>query len=1191
MVVLLTMTGLVGLDHYFSVRLETARAQQLSIEGLRADGSTLASRLTADFAEGRRAEALADVESLRADSTIVLAALFDTDGALLYASRPELLAALRPNRDTARARAILEEASERGEAIRVAGDDRYVLGVFPVPMPESTGSLEVGALVLAHDADMARSAAIAETRQETMLLLGLVLGFVALLIIFFHTHVTARLERLRAATARIGSGSSEVDPALQGNDEFASLSRAIAGMSRRIDASREAVEKQSLMYETLFKANPLPTFLVDAHTGRFLNVNDAAVSTYGYTHEEFSDLSVFDVGSASDRDGIEGRLRAIREGEATGSMGFRVHRKKGGDEILAEVTTELIEVEGRKLVLAVAHDVTERDHTERALRSRDRILQGVSRAAGALLTADSLDLGINSALATLGEATRANRAYLFESHVLEDGTEVVSQRASWAERSAYAVDPATLQQVPWHAGFERWRDRLSAGMPIVGATRELPESEQALLRDQAILSLAVVPVRHRGELWGFIGFDDCEQEREWSETEVEALKAAAGVVGAAIHRDRVLEEVRLHKSRLENAERIARVGHWHWDVVRDEVVLSDALNELYGLDPEEPPRSYETIMQVIHPDDRAKLHAAAAQALDSGGDFSLEYRVPRPDGSILHLYAIAQVHVEGGSVVRLSGTTQDVTEQVRSGEELRRLHEQLRTIAANVPGVVYRRVVATDGTVSYPYSSGSFYRRFGVSEEDVAADPEVLFRHVHDEDRAAFARDAALRVEGHQEYDFRVVDAHGEVRWVRSLSSGRELPDGSFVRDGIVLDITEQKALEEQLRQSQKLEAVGQLTGGIAHDFNNLLAIVMTSVDLLEMSQRDGGPLDTQAIEDIRVAAQSGSDLVKGLLGFGRRADLTLRRVDLGATVESMSKLLQRLFPSSIDYCLSIDEGVGTVYADTGALQQVVMNLAANARDAMPGGGTLQVAVTRASVPVEPSGRMRSGETADYGVITVSDTGIGMDEKILERAFEPFFTTKEPGKGTGLGLGVVHGLVRQQGGFTRVESTKGRGTTFRVYLPIVEGPAEPTRASATTRGNGSSEGRRILVVEDQPHLRRTTRTVLERLGYEVLTAANGREGAEIATDPDVGIDLIFTDLMMPEMTAVEMYQQVRAVRPSVPFVVSSGYVDKEIRDGNELPRDAEFLAKPWTIEELVAALDRVFGDAADEPDVAPVSHP
>ncbi len=382
---------------------------------------------------------------------------------------------------------------------------------------------------------------------------------------------------------------------------------------------------------------------------------------------------------------------------------------------------------------------------------------------------------------------------------------------------------------------------------------------------------------------------------------------------------------------------------------------------------------------------------------------------------------------------------------------------------------------------------------------------------------------------------------------------------------GIAQDVTQERMLESQLRQAQKMEAVGQLAGGIAHDFNNILTGVLTNAQLLELTLPEDASEERESLQDILTAARRGADLVKRLMSLVRTDAGTSRRVDVRAVVDEAARTVRRILPESIEITVEHPAGEIPCVLDDGELQQALFNLATNAKDAMPDGGLLSIRTLVAD------GR---------AIVEVRDNGVGMEPAVAERIFEPFFTTKEVGKGTGLGLAMVYGFVRRVGGTVAVESRPGVGTLLRLALPLAAaaGAEEATSGGAAEAaaipGGGQARGT-VLLAEDQDDIRRVAQKGLERLGYRVLAVADGVDAMAILCRERGHLDLVVSDLVMPRGGGGMLYRNTRDWPDQPRFLFMSGYGGSELNGDQKLPKTVPFLAKPWSVSDLEAAVARV----------------
>ena len=394
----------------------------------------------------------------------------------------------------------------------------------------------------------------------------------------------------------------------------------------------------------------------------------------------------------------------------------------------------------------------------------------------------------------------------------------------------------------------------------------------------------------------------------------------------------------------------------------------------------------------------------------------------------------------------------------------------------------------------------------------------------------------------------------------------------------LINDITEQKLLERQLRQSQKMEAVGRLTGGIAHDLNNVLTVIMADADLIaaELHGVDGelrGDLD-----DLRTAARRGASMIRKLLSFSRSANLRMVTADLGEAVEDLVPGLRRLLPDNVRLTTRNLTG-GLVKVDPSALEQILENLTTNARDAMPGGGSLVLETGTGWLnPAQQYPWVRPGK---YVYLRATDTGVGMDEPTQAKMFEPFFTTKPHAEGGGLGMAMVYGLVKQHEGFVLVDSRVGGGTTVSIYFPLAP-RLDQVEQKPTPSPVASGGGETILLVEDEDALRRAGQRILERLGYVVICAPNGQRGLELLEEKGDSIDLVITDLVMPKVGGRALYDAAMVRRKDIRFLFTSGYAPTGPGDAAAIP-DVPFIQKPWTFEELKRKVREVLGAANTPP--------
>jgi two-component system cell cycle sensor histidine kinase/response regulator CckA len=584
-------------------------------------------------------------------------------------------------------------------------------------------------------------------------------------------------------------------------------------------------------------------------------------------------------------------------------------------------------------------------------------------------------------------------------------------------------------------------------------------------------------------------------------------------------------------------------------------------------------------LESLHaPPEWARLEAHYAVGFAEKSLSALECRVRQRDG-------IERIATVSGTLADLDGREMlmleytDVTERLHVEEALRAAEERLHTVISNAPIVLF----AIDAGGVFTMSEGHGLEALGLEPG------EVVGRSVFDVYRDFPSVLAAIRRALAGE-EFTTVTEVGKLAFETRYTPLRGTAGEFRGLIGVATDVTDQRRLEDQLRHSQKMEAIGRLAGGVAHDFNNLLAAIMGHSELMLSRIHAGHPLHTNA-EEVQKAAARGALLTRQLLAFSRKEVLAPRDLDLNLVVTEMDGMLRRLIGEDIELHSNIGPAPLRVRADRGQLEQVIMNLAVNARDALPRGGRLTIEVAGVMVDVAFADQHPQLRSGPHVLLTVSDDGCGMDSPTLARAFEPFFTTKAQGKGTGLGLSTVYAIIEQSGGTITVYSEPGLGTTFKVYLPRADGgPAASAPERAAGRSLRGSET--VLLVEDEDAVRSMAREVLETTGYVVLEARHGPDALAIERAHAETIHLLVTDVVMPQMSGRELAQALIRLRPALRVIYMSGYTDDAVVRHGVLEQGTAFLQKPFALEAFVRKVREVLdaeppADAAAPPAGAP----
>src|SRR5438128_5542081 len=566
----------------------------------------------------------------------------------------------------------------------------------------------------------------------------------------------------------------------------------------------------------------------------------------------------------------------------------------------------------------------------------------------------------------------------------------------------------------------------------------------------------------------------------------------------------------------------------------------------------------------LHPDDLALTERLCRQLLDQPGTpIRTELRARHKDGSYHLVEAVAVNRLDDPAVGAVVANWRDYTDPLRAEQALRNSEQSYRSLVDGVRDVIFALSPGGEVTSLNP----AFEEMTGFPPAEWVGRPFEAFVHPDDVPLALDLFGRVLQGEPRPTIQFRILTRAGTYR-VAEFSATAQLRDGRLTGIlGIGRDVTERLGLEQQLRQAQKMEAVGRLAGGIAHDFNNILTAITGHADLLleDLGHHDPRRAD---VDEIRRSAERAAGLTRQLLAFSRQQVLQPKVVDLNALVLDMDKLLRRLIGEDVELATVLDPTLGRVTADPGQLEQVIVNLAVNARDAMPQGGKLTLETRNIDLDSSYTLEHSLVKPGPYVQLTVSDSGIGMDEETQAHAFEPFFTTKPRGQGTGLGLAMVYGTVKQSGGFIWVYSEPGRGATFKIYLPRVDAPVEsaapPAPVERPPRGSET-----VLLAEDEPAVRAIARQALERQGYTVLAAPSGADALALAAQHGATIHLLLTDVVMPGMSGRDLADRLTAQRPSIRVLYISGYTDNAIVRHGMLEPGLAYLQKPLRPDALV----------------------
>ena len=710
------------------------------------------------------------------------------------------------------------------------------------------------------------------------------------------------------------------------------------------------------------------------------------------------------------------------------------------------------------------------------------------------------------------------------------------------------------------AGLTEFVAAIDAAYRQADADRELLERSLDLTSDELLEANAELRL------------DREELERRVADRTAELLAANRELEREVAERHTAELRLRASELRFQTLADNSPTGIFHSDAAGRTVYVNRAWTEITGLTAKEAVG--DGWQEAIHPEDRQRKiddwqEALAKDAPVRGG----EYRILSPDGT--EKWVVGQavpLHDGDGAVSGYVGTLTDITERRLAEEAIRHSEEKYRTLFEESQDTIY--ISTPDGRLLDINPAGVRLFGYDSAEEMLKVDLATQI-YIRAEDRARMLQELSFKGSV-QDLELQVQTKQGNRLTVLATSSAQRGEDGRVVSiRGMLRDVTGQRSLEHQLRQAQKMEAVGRLAGGVSHDFNNLLTAILGYADLLAMAIPADSPLRHHT-DEIKAATQRGADLTRQLLAFGRRQVLAPEILDLNQTVVTIEKLLRRVIGDDIELVTDLEPGLGAVRADPSQIEQVILNLGINGRDAMPGGGVLTLRTGNVEVENEGDTPPLGLASGDYVMLEIEDSGIGIEHAIRDQIFEPFFTTKSRSKGSGLGLSTVYGIVRQSGGDIEVHSEPGVGSRFRILLPRVDG--EPTMVRATAESPGMPTGEEtVLLVEDEPAVREYLRSLLVRLGYSVVVAGDGVRALKVASEWRGRFDLLISDVVMPRMNGVELAHRLTGEHPGLRVLLISGHADKPeaLMDGRLSEGLMDFLQKPFSSATLAQRVRRL----------------
>lgn len=869
--------------------------------------------------------------------------------------------------------------------------------------------------------------------------------------------------------------------------------------------------------------------------GKFVEVNETACRRYGRTREEFLEMSPLDLVVADQRPHVPGRIDTIVR--AGGHFFHSVHAAVDGTRMVVEINARIIEYEGEERILSIVRDISMRRQAEQALRMSEALLTEAERLA--LLGAWQWDIAHDE----FQFSEEWGRIHGVESGRLsrEELLEIVHAD----DRSA--VEEA-LEEVL--AGTGAYETEYRIIRQTDGAVRWISAHGEAALNEDGVIAVVY------GAAQDVTGRRQGQQRLRESREELAVIYANAPVIMMLVDSERRITKVNAYAAELLGRSPDRMVGLRGGDAFR----CLNSLDDSRGCGFAEACRDCVVRLMVLDTFETGRSHRQV--------EASLPFRVRGVRQELTFLLSTTLLHHEAQPTVLV--TMEDITELKRAEEELRELNRFREAIIdqTNTAVVVFDptgRVVVWNRAMAdiTGYESEEI---MGKNAWDRLLDTEAV-------DAVQSMLDAVMhRGEALTDVETLIRTADGTEKLLSWHA--RRLADDEGRAIGAVTigrDVTQHRELERRLERSQRMEAIGRLAGGVAHDFNNMLTAIIGNAKLLERE-----PLDEQArgrLMDITRAGERSAELTRQLLTFSRQARTEPTVFDLNAVVEEMRSMLDRLTREHTRVEVVLAPEGAPIRADRAQIEQIVMNLVVNARDAMPAGGTIRIETGRMELRAEEASVGKELDPGSYVSLTVSDTGAGMDESTQARAFEPFFTTKE--EGTGLGLATVYGVVQDSGGEIELVSGPGEGTVVTVCLPLAEEAPDEDALQGDESGSGAN-GRvraRVLLAEDEPQLRTLIHSILEPEGYEVLAAESAERALELIGTARGPIDLLVADVVMPGMSGVDLAREMRAKRPELPVLFISGYTNLD------LPENARLLEKPFSPNELLEMMGLVLSEA------------
>jgi two-component system cell cycle sensor histidine kinase/response regulator CckA len=957
----------------------------------------------------------------------------------------------------------------------------------------------------------------------------------------------------------------------EGKPTILALFRDITDRKQAEHALRESEERFRLAFEN---ANT-GVCLVDLD-GNLTRVNNKMCEIFGYTKEELERMTVNDIAHPEDIEKSPSFILKTLRGEIDRGMFEKRYIHKKGHVVTCEVSSSLVRnADGSPLCfISHVHDITDRKRAEaqieRTLRET-RVRFEVSQALAGTQTEDEvLD-------ALIQHAGLYPQAFVVIFTLDRRGGELA---AIVRRQNPFDSGLTTVVPIGGDLPVSRYTlfGRLSADQSFVSedvwTDERIEPAGREVLRQTGAASFAMFPLSAGNKCMGLI-LAMAKPTNYFDEEKQQLFQTLAEQGAVALRATYLREQIRESQQRFKGL--VETLSDWIWEIDENGIFtyISPRVRDLLGYEPKE--LLGKTSLDLMPPEEAERVKSVSERWLTSHQPWvALENTCRHKDGRLVMFETSGAPFFDAdGQFKGYRGVDRDITERKKAEEALQKERETSLSILENAP----YGVALIDKGGQYIYINPEFTNITGYILQDIPTGKDWFqkaFSDPKDRERMiqVWKEDRSKGKIVNREFSITCKD--GKIREIEIRST--------FLRDGravvVLHDITEQKraqekmeSLQEQLRQSQKMEAIGRLAGGIAHDFNNLLTIIKgySQISLIEL--KEDTPLKGNIVH-IHTATDRAADLVRQLLAFSRRQILEMKVWNLNTILTNLHNMLRRLIGEDIELVTLLAEDLGRVKTDLGWIEQAIMNLVVNARDAMPSGGKLTIETGNADLDEAYVGGHVGVTPGRYVMLSVSDTGAGMTPEVRERLFEPFFSTKEKDKGTGLGLSTVYGIVKQSGGDIWVYSEPDKGSTFKIYLPRVDEPLEERREKALgdelLRGSET-----ILLVEDEEEVRKLAVRLLERQGYKVLAASDGDEALLVCEQHKDPIHLMLTDVVMPGMNGHELAKRLESLHPEMKVLYMSGYTDNAIVLHGVLVQGVNYIQKPFTVDALTKKVREV----------------